>query len=77
MEKHDSVKQIFAWLATTATLTFTLPGVAARVDPRLDTLFEKLKSTRAVTEAYEIEQDIWSVWLVSGDDRADEFLTPN
>ena len=74
MEKDNSVKNIFTWLATVATLTFTLPGVAAQDNPRLDTLFEKLKSTREVTEAREIEQEIWNVWLVSGDDRVDAIM---
>ena len=74
MEEDDSVKQFFSWLTTAATLTFALPDVVAQDDPRLDTLFGKLKSTRDVTEAYEVEQEIWSVWLVSGDDRADAII---
>jgi len=74
MEEDDTVKHFFTWLATAATLTFTLPGVAAQDNPRLNTLFEKLKSTREITEAREIEQKIWNVWLVSGDDRADAIM---
>ena len=74
MEENDSVKQFIAWLATAATLTFTLPDVAAQDNPRLDILFERLKSTRELTEAREIEQNIWSVWLISGDDRADAIM---
>ena len=74
MEEDDSVQNFFVWLATAATLTFEFPGVAAQDNPRLDILFEKLKSTVEVTEAHEIERQIWSVWLVSGDDRADEIM---
>jgi tetratricopeptide (TPR) repeat protein len=74
MEEDDSVKRFVAWLATAATLTFALPGMASQNDPRLDALFAKLKSTPDVAEAQAIEQLIWRVWLVSGDDKIDAVM---
>ena len=74
MEEDDSVKRFFAWLATAATLTFALPGAASQDDPRLDALFGNLKSTNDVSEAQTIEQAIWRVWLVSGDDKVDAIM---
>ena len=58
----------------TPSLAFALPGIAAQDDPRLDVLFGKLKSTNDVTEAQNIEQAIWRVWLVSGDDKVDAIM---
>ncbi len=74
MAEDDSVKRFLAWLATAATLTFPLPGIASQDDPRLDALFGKLKSTNDVTEAQVIEQAIWRAWLVSGDDKVDAIM---
>lgn len=74
MEEDDAVKRFLAWLATAATLTFALPGIAAQDDPRLDALFGKLKSTHDVTEAHDIEQVIWRVWSVSGNDKVDAIM---
>jgi tetratricopeptide (TPR) repeat protein len=75
MKEDDSVKRFFAWLATAATLTFALPGTAAQDDPRLDGLFDKLKTSRDVSEARALEQVIWQVWLASGDDKIDRIMT--
>lgn len=74
MVEDNSLRQFFTWLATAATLTFALPGVAAQDAPRLDALFGKLKSTNDVSEAQMIEQAIWRVWLVSGDDKVDAVM---
>lgn len=68
------MKRFLAWLATAATLTFALPGMASQDDPRLDALFGKLKSTNDVAEAQAIEQVIWRVWIVSGDDRIETIM---
>ena len=64
------MQRFLIWLATAATLTFAPPGAAGQSDPRLDALFDKLKSTTDTVEARSVEQDIWRVWLVSGDTRA-------
>ncbi len=74
MAEDDSVKRFLAWLATAATLTFALPGVAAQDDARLDDLFAELKSTADMAEAQEIEQVIWRVWLDSGDDKINAIM---
>ncbi len=74
MKEDDTVKRFLTWLATAATLTFALPGAAAQDDARLDALFAKLKSTTDVSEAQAIEQVIWRVWLVSGDDKVDTIM---
>ncbi len=78
MEEDDAVKRFLAWLATAATLTFVLPGAlpgaASQEDPRLDALFGKLKTAGDVGEAQAVEQMIWRVWLVSGDDKIDAIM---
>jgi tetratricopeptide (TPR) repeat protein len=68
------MKEFFAWLATAATLTFTLPGITAQGDPRLDDLFARLKTSQNPIESRFIEQAIWQIWLVSGDDTVDRLM---
>ena len=68
------MKRFLAWLATAATLTFALPGAASQDDPRLDALFGKLQSSQDIAEAQAVEQIIWRVWLVSGDDKIDAIM---
>lgn len=74
MVEDDAMKRFLAWLATAATLTFALPGAASQDDPRLDALFGKLQSSQDVAEAQAVEQMIWRVWLVSGDDKIDTIM---
>jgi tetratricopeptide (TPR) repeat protein len=74
MAEDDAMKRILAWIATAATLTFVLPGTAAQDDPRLDALFGTLQSTTDVAEAQTVEQMIWRVWLLSGDDKIDALM---
>jgi tetratricopeptide (TPR) repeat protein len=68
------MKDFLAWLATAATLTFTLPGIGAQADPRLDDLFSRLKSAQSPLESRFIEQAIWQIWLVSGDPAVDRLM---
>jgi len=68
------MKEFFAWLATAATLTFTLPGMAAQGDPRLDELFVRLAASHNPIESRFIEQAIWQIWMVSGDAAADRLM---
>jgi tetratricopeptide (TPR) repeat protein len=42
------------------------PGHADQDDPRLDGLFQRLQHTPYPAEAYMVEQQIWQVWLESG-----------
>jgi len=74
MKGRDEMQRFLIWLATAATLTFALPGAAGQTDPRLDALFDKLKSTTDVVEARSIEQTIWRVWLASGDSKVDSIM---
>lgn len=57
---------IRAWLFAFA-LALASPAAAGQDDARLDTLFGRLKVTPNILEAYAIEQDIWGIWLESGD----------
>ncbi|HJO70013.1 MAG TPA: tetratricopeptide repeat protein [Rhodospirillales bacterium] len=57
---------IRAWLFAFA-LALASPAAAGQDDVRLDTLFGRLKETPNTLEAYAIEQDIWGIWLESGD----------
>jgi len=52
-------------------LAFASLAAAGQEDVRLDTLFGRLKETPSIVEAYRIEQDIWGIWLESGDDDVD------
>lgn len=66
--------------AATALLAACLiagPGGAARADqrdPRLDGLFERLRSTPSVAEARSTEQQIWQIWLESDDPGVDQLM---
>jgi tetratricopeptide (TPR) repeat protein len=68
------MKEFFAWLATAATLTFSLSGMAAQGDPRLDDLFSRLKSAQNPVESRFVEQAIWQIWLVSGNAEVDRLM---
>ena len=43
-------------------------------DPRLDALFERLQETRSPLEARMVEQQIWEVWLESGNPAVDRLM---
>lgn len=68
------MKRFMAWLATAATLTFTLPALADQTAPALDSLFERLRATPDPAEAAEIERRIWQLWTVTGNDIVDQFV---
>jgi tetratricopeptide (TPR) repeat protein len=50
------------------------PAVADQDDPRLDALFERLQETRSPLEARMTEQQIWQVWLESGNAAVDRLM---
>ena len=68
------MKQFMTWLATAATLTFTLTATASQTDPRLEALFARLQATHDGEEAQLIEQAIWQIWHVSGDQTVDRIM---
>lgn len=68
------MKRLMAWMATAATLSFTVPAMAAQNDPRLDDLFLQLKAVSEVEQAREIEQSIWQIWLQSDNEQVTAHL---
>jgi tetratricopeptide (TPR) repeat protein len=50
------------------------PAVADQDNPRLDGLFERLQKTPSPAEARMIEQEIWQLWLESGDPAVDRLM---
>jgi tetratricopeptide (TPR) repeat protein len=50
------------------------PAVADQDNPRLDGLFERLQKTPSPAEARMIEQQIWQLWLESGDAAVDRLM---
>lgn len=68
------MKHMMAWMATAATLTFTLPAVASQHDPRLTELFQKLEAATSVEQAHAIEEAIWRIWLVSENDTVNRYM---
>ncbi|MBM3487315.1 MAG: tetratricopeptide repeat protein [Alphaproteobacteria bacterium] len=68
------MKHFFAWLATAATLTFTLPAMPSQTDPGLDRLFDALRQASDESDAQAIEQAIWRRWIVSGNVFVDQFV---
>ena len=46
-------------------------AAAGQEDARLDALFGRLKETPNILEAFAIEQDIWGIWLESGNNDVD------
>ena len=68
------MKSFLHWIATAATLTFSVPMQASQNDARLPMLFEKLKSAETLEEALPIEKLIWNVWLMSGNRELDALI---
>ena len=68
------VKSFLHWIATAATLTFSVPMQASQNDARLPMLFEKLKSAETLEEALPIEKLIWNIWLMSGNGELDALI---
>ncbi len=68
---EPDAKHFLSWLATAATLTFTVPTIAGQNDPRLDGLFQYLQTAETEEEARPFEQAIWQLWLLSGNGQVD------
>ncbi len=65
------MRRFMHWLATAATLTFAVPTQAGQNDPRLDVLFDNLKTAPTEEEAKPFEDAIWRVWMMSGNGSVD------
>jgi tetratricopeptide (TPR) repeat protein len=66
------LRRLLAAAATTTILAACLitgggSALADQRDPRLDGLFERLRSRSSAAEAGAIEQQIWQIWLESDD----------
>jgi len=74
VEREARMKEFFTWLATAATLTFALPVAGGQNDPRLPALFAQLKAAPSAEAANEVEQQIWQLWIISGNDEIDQLM---
>ncbi|MEC7488175.1 MAG: tetratricopeptide repeat protein [Pseudomonadota bacterium] len=68
------MKSFMHWLATAATLSFSVPMQASHNDPRLPQLFEHLEAATSAEEAEPIELSIWQIWLQSGNGEVDAHM---
>jgi tetratricopeptide (TPR) repeat protein len=68
------MKNFLAWLATAATLTFTVPVQGGQDNPLLDELFAALKSASSEQAAAPVEARIWALWTDSGADEIDRLM---
>lgn len=68
------MKQMMTWMATAASLTFAMPGMANQKNPRLDALFERLQEAETAQDAHDIEQTIWRIWTSSGNMKIDTLM---
>lgn len=50
------------------------PALADQDDPRLDPLFEKLKTTEDLESALKAERSIWAIWLEHDDPEIEEMM---
>lgn len=62
------------WIATAATLTFSVPIQAGQNDARLPVLFDQLKEAETPEDAMPVEEAIWRVWLLSGTGSVDAHI---
>ena len=68
------MKRFLAWLATAATLTFTLPSAADQNAAELDALFARLGAAAEAAAARALERQIWELWLGTGNPISDSFV---
>ena len=68
--------RVLGRLAVLSLVLFLLPGAAgaAQNDPRLDNLFDKLRTTTNPAEAKIAELAIWQIWSESGDPATDSLM---
>ena len=65
------------WVGALVVVFFaTLAGVAHadQKDPRLDKLFQQLKTAANTESSQPIEEQIWEIWLESGDQNVDALM---
>lgn len=68
-------RAIFAVVAFFAALNVCSNAARAdQMDARLDDLFARLATTPNATEASEIENSIWAIWMEHSDERAQRYM---
>jgi tetratricopeptide (TPR) repeat protein len=67
------MRRSFAAVIVVAS-TLSGPVVADQRDPRLDSLFAQVQTTRDAEEAARLDRRIWAIWLESGDGETDRLL---
>ena len=65
------MKRFAKWFSAAAIITLALAAGADQNEPRLEELFSRLKAAPNEAEARVIEDTIWRIWLVSGNEAAD------
>jgi len=66
------------WIVTIVALVGLLMGFGASADqkdPRLDKLFAQLKAAATDSDGMAIENQIWEIWLKSGDENVDALMS--
>jgi tetratricopeptide (TPR) repeat protein len=74
MGEDDPLKRLFTWIAAAATLSFATMGLTAQNDPRLAELFDQLKAAPSAETAADAEQEIWSIWHLTGTEAIDRIM---
>ena len=69
------MKQIMAWMATAASLSFAMPTLGGQNDTRLPALFDALSAAANAEDAGPIEAKIWELWTNSGEMEIDRLMT--
>ncbi|MCE2510810.1 MAG: hypothetical protein J4G10_07540 [Alphaproteobacteria bacterium] len=57
------MKSLLASLFAVCVLLAAVPASATQADPRLDELFERLKTTEDPVEAENLQEHIWQLWI--------------
>lgn len=68
------MRLIFPLMALALGIAVAGPAAADQKDPRLSPLFEMLKSTSDLNEVGSAEEQIWGIWMESGDEQIDGLL---
>ena len=72
--EDDPLRRAMTWIAGAAALSFATVGLANQNDPRLGSLFDRLKAAPSAEEAADEEQAIWRIWHESGSAEIDALM---
>ena len=68
---YSAMRGFFHAVLAATFLTLSAPLAADQNDPRLDSLFARLKTIDDRALAKDVERDIWGIWTRSGDEDID------